>query len=166
MQYENRDRQYNNRRYNRRSYNDRNNYHRRQDYRDPARSHQQVQPKPPMPDLSGEDWKDKLKTPKKDTREQTEDVTSTKGTDFESFMLSRKLLAGVFEMGFEKPSPVQEECIPLIMMGKSVLARAKNGTGKTGAFAVPTLEKCDASNKDTQVLVLLPTRELALQSKI
>lgn len=117
-----------------------------------------------MPDLSGEDWKDKLKTPKKDTREQTEDVTSTKGTDFESFMLSRKLLAGVFEMGFEKPSPVQEECIPLIMMGKSVLARAKNGTGKTGAFAVPTLEKCDASNKDTQVLVLLPTRELALQT--
>jgi len=115
-------------------------------------------------DFSGDDWRNKLNTPTKDTREQTEDVTDTKGTDFESFMLSRSLLAGIFEMGFEKPSPVQEECIPLILMGKSVLARAKNGTGKTGAFAIPALQGCSADVHEVQLLVLLPTRELALQT--
>jgi ATP-dependent RNA helicase DDX6/DHH1 len=117
-----------------------------------------------VPDLSGEEWKNKLKLPSKDNREQTEDVTATKGTDFEDLIFSRPLLAGIFEMGFEKPSPVQEECIPLISMGKSVLARAKNGTGKTGAFAIPCLEQCKSEIKATQLLILLPTRELALQT--
>jgi len=137
------------------------------DYRnDPARD-PRMQPqkkKVVIPDLSGEEWKNKLKLPSKDNREQTEDVTATKGTDFEELMLSRHLLAGIFEMGFEKPSPVQEECIPLIRMGKSVLARAKNGTGKTGAFAIPCLEGCKSEIKATQLLILLPTRELALQT--
>lgn len=58
----------------------------------------------------------------------TIDLKKTKGADFEGFGLPRRLLAGIFELGFEKPSPVQEESIPLICMGKSVLARAKNGT--------------------------------------
>jgi len=158
---------YNNRRnrYDNRGYNDR-----RRGYdnhrNDPARDQRMQMPKKKVvvPDLSGEEWKNKLKLPSKDTREQTEDVTATKGTDFESFMLSRYLLAGIFEMGFEKPSPVQEECIPMIRMGKSVLARAKNGTGKTGAFAIPCLEGCKSEIKNTQLLILLPTRELALQT--
>jgi len=124
----------------------------------------QPQVKKAIPDFTGEEWKRNLKMPEKDSRQQTEDVTATKGSDFESFISNRNLLAGIFEMGFEKPSPVQEECIPLILMGKSVLARAKNGTGKTGAFAIPTLDRCDAKNKETQLLVLLPTRELALQT--
>jgi len=152
-------RNYDNRGYNNRRYNN---------YRDPRGDNQRMKPQPQpkkiVPDFTGDEWKNKLKTPAKDSREQTEDVTATKGSDFESFISNRALLAGIFEMGFEKPSPVQEECIPLILMRNSVLARAKNGTGKTGAFAIPTLNLCDANLKATQLLVLLPTRELALQT--
>jgi hypothetical protein len=50
---------------------------------------------------------------------------------------------GIFEKGFEKPSPIQEEAIPIILAGRDVLARAKNGTGKTAAFIIPCLEKVD-----------------------
>ena len=50
---------------------------------------------------------------------------------------------GIFEKGFEKPSPIQEEAIPIILAGKDVLARAKNGTGKTAAFIIPSLELVD-----------------------
>jgi len=147
--------------------NNRNRYdrgYRRNNYRRSNPPPQQQQKKVVDVDFSGDEWKMKLKMPEKDKREQTEDVTSTKGTDFESFMLSRNLLAGLFELGFERPSPVQEECIPLVLMGKSVLARAKNGTGKTGAFAIPCLQRCDGSLSHTQLLILLPTRELALQT--
>lgn len=52
---------------------------------------------------------------------------------------------GIFEKGFEKPSPIQEEAIPIILAGRDVLARAKNGTGKTAAFIIPSLEKVDTS---------------------
>lgn len=70
---------------------------------------------------------------------------------------------GLVEKGFEKPSPVQEECLPLALEGKSVIARAKNGTGKTGAFVIPILELIDTNQPDVQALILVPTRELALQ---
>lgn len=55
-------------------------------------------------------------------------------------MLKRELLMGIFEAGFEKPSPIQEEAIPIALAGRDILARAKNGTGKTAAFVVPVLE--------------------------
>ena len=76
-------------------------------------------------------FRDGLVEPTKDTRYKTEDVTDTKGRDFEDFYLKRELLMGIFEKGFEKPSPIQEEAIPIIMQNRNVLARAKNGTGKT-----------------------------------
>lgn len=72
-------------------------------------------------------------------------MTATKGHEFEDYYLKRELLMGIFEKGFEKPSPIQEEAIPIILAGKDVLARAKNGTGKTAAFIIPCLEKVDAS---------------------
>ena len=50
---------------------------------------------------------------------------------------------GIFEKGFDKPSPIQEESIPIALVGRDVLARAKNGTGKTAAFCIPVLEKVD-----------------------
>ena len=56
-------------------------------------------------------------------------------------------MMGLVEKGFDKPSPVQEECIPLILAGKNLIARAKNGTGKTGAYVIPTLEKLDIEKK-------------------
>jgi superfamily II DNA/RNA helicase len=66
--------------------------------------------------------------------------------------------------GFEKPSPIQEEAIPIALAGRHILARAKNGTGKTGSFCIPCLEKVDTSKRVIQALVLVPTRELALQT--
>jgi len=100
----------------------------------------------------------------KDDRIKTEDVTNTKGNDFEDYFLKRELLMGIFEKGFEKPSPIQEEAIPIALAGRNILARAKNGTGKTGAFTIPTLEKIDISIPHIQGLILVPTRELALQT--
>lgn len=71
---------------------------------------------------------------------------------------------GIFEMGFEKPSPIQEAAIPVALAGRDVLARAKNGTGKTGAFLIPLLERVDLAQNIASALVLVPTRELALQT--
>jgi len=100
----------------------------------------------------------------KDTRIKTEDVTRTKGHEFEDYVLKRELLKGVYEKGFERPSPIQEEVIPLALAGRNILARAKNGTGKTGSFCIPCLEKVDTSKGYIQALILVPTRELALQT--
>ena len=57
---------------------------------------------------------------------------------------------GIFEKGFEKPSPIQEEAIPIILAGRDVLARAKNGTGKTAAFIIPCIEKVDVTKQHIQ----------------
>ncbi|KXL47235.1 hypothetical protein M433DRAFT_64377 [Acidomyces richmondensis BFW] len=110
------------------------------------------------------DWRSGLKQRPKDERVQTEDVTATKGLDFEDFYLKRELLMGIFEAGFEKPSPIQEETIPVALTGRDILARAKNGTGKTAAFVIPTLERIKPKLQKTQALILVPTRELALQT--
>ncbi|KAF6744143.1 eukaryotic translation initiation factor 4A-like protein [Ephemerocybe angulata] len=111
-----------------------------------------------------EEWKTGLKAPRKDMRPQTEDVTATKGLEFEDMFLRRELLMGIFEAGFEKPSPIQEEAIPIALTKRDVLARAKNGTGKTAAFVIPTLQQVDVARNKIQALLLVPTRELALQT--
>ncbi|CAH0373681.1 unnamed protein product [Pelagomonas calceolata] len=116
----------------------------------------------PSPDE--ESWRKNLNLPAKDNRYQTEDVTLTRGQEFEDYFLKRELLMGIFEKGFERPSPVQERAIPIILQNRNVLARAKNGTGKTAAFIIPCLEKTDPVKKHIQVLILIPTRELALQT--
>ena len=55
------------------------------------------------------------------------------------------LWQGIFEMGFELPSPIQEQAIPKIMNGENIIAKAKNGTGKTAAYSIPLVEKIDTS---------------------
>jgi ATP-dependent RNA helicase DeaD len=82
---------------------------------------------------------------------------------FESLELSEEILKAVTEMGFTKPSPIQAEAIPSLLEGRDVLGQAQTGTGKTAAFGIPALEKVDISDKRTQVLMLCPTRELAVQ---
>ncbi|KAG4992720.1 hypothetical protein AAZX31_09G239900 [Glycine max] len=113
---------------------------------------------------SSQDWKARLNIPPPDTCHKTEDVTATKGNEFEDYFLKRELLMGIYEKGFERPSPIQEECIPIALTGSDILARAKNGTGKTAAFCIPALEKIDQDNDVIQVAILVPTRELALQT--
>ncbi|KAL1162369.1 hypothetical protein V6Z11_A07G196800 [Gossypium hirsutum] len=101
-------------------------------------------------DSSSQDWKARLKMPPSDTRYKTEDVTATKGNEFEDYFLKRELLMGIYEKGFERPSPIQEESIPIALTGSDILARAKNGTGKTAAFCIPALEKIDQDNNVIQ----------------
>ena len=81
-----------------------------------------------------------------------QDVTATKGNEFEDYFLKRELLMGIYEKGFERPSPIQEESIPIALTGSDILARAKNGTGKTAAFCIPALEKIDQEKNAIQGL--------------
>lgn len=115
-------------------------------------------------DNNDQGWKAKLSIPVHDKRIKTSDVTNTKGNEFEDFCLTRNLLMGIFEKGWEKPSPIQEASIPIALTGRDILARAKNGTGKTGAYAIPLLEKVDVNKNVVQAMVIVPTRELALQT--
>ena len=126
-----------------------------------------------QPAQSDADWKKSLTLPPQDKRKQTEvqlsslnrvapndrqltasaptqDVTATKGNDFEDYFLKRELLQGIYEKGFEKPSPIQEESIPIALTGRDILARAKNGTGKTAAFSIPILERIDVTKNFVQ----------------
>ena len=102
--------------------------------------------------------------PKKDTRFKTTDVTKTKGLTFEEFDLPHPLQLAIYECGYDRPSPIQEESIPIALAEKNIIARAKNGTGKTGAYAIPLISKIDPEQSHIQGLVLVPTRELALQT--
>ncbi|KAI6176249.1 RNA helicase [Aphelenchoides bicaudatus] len=111
-----------------------------------------------------DDWKTQLKLPARDLRYRTADVTQTKGQTFEDFSLSRDLLKGIFEKGWEAPSPIQEASLDVALKGQDILARAKNGTGKTGAYCIPCLEKINTDLAVIQALILVPTRELALQT--
>jgi ATP-dependent RNA helicase DeaD len=82
---------------------------------------------------------------------------------FNDFALSKPLLTALAELGYETPSPVQAESIPILLEGRDLIAQAQTGTGKTAAFALPVLEKLDLKKNKTQALILAPTRELAIQ---
>jgi len=82
---------------------------------------------------------------------------------FKDLALSEALLQALENVGYETPSPIQAQIIPLMMAGRDVLGQAQTGTGKTAAFALPVLSRLDLKQKDPQVLVLAPTRELAIQ---
>lgn len=83
-----------------------------------------------------------------------QDVTATKGNEFEDYFLKRELLMGIYEKGFERPSPIQEESIPIALTGSDILARAKNGTGKTAAFCIPAIEKIDQNKTTVQGVII------------
>ncbi|MFT4863290.1 MAG: ATP-dependent RNA helicase DeaD [Pseudohongiellaceae bacterium] len=82
---------------------------------------------------------------------------------FADLALSSDVLKVLHEVGYETPSPIQAKMIPLMLEGRDVVGQAQTGTGKTAAFALPILTKLDMKQKDPQVLVLAPTRELAIQ---
>jgi len=84
-------------------------------------------------------------------------------TAFNQLALSKPVLKVLDDVGYEIPSPIQAQTIPLMLEGKDVVGQAQTGTGKTAAFALPILTKLDLKQKLPQVLVLTPTRELAIQ---
>ena len=90
-------------------------------------------------------------------------MTTDTVTTFNQLALKKPLLKALDEVGYETPSPIQAQTIPLLLEGRDVLGQAQTGTGKTAAFALPILSNLDLKQKDPQVLVLAPTRELAIQ---
>ena len=83
---------------------------------------------------------------------------------FEQLGLSESLLKAILDLGFESPTEVQEKAIPLLLeKDTDMVALAQTGTGKTAAFGFPVIQKIDANNRNTQALILSPTRELCLQ---
>ena len=101
--------------------------------------------------------------------EETAEKAEEEGVRFTDLGLDARVLAALEEVGYEKPSPIQEQTIPLLLEGHDVVGLAQTGTGKTAAFALPALSRMaeladiNGVSRDTQVLVLAPTRELALQ---
>lgn len=91
----------------------------------------------------------------------TEEVNA--GTGFDNLGLPEDVVEAVKRVGFEQPSPIQAETIPLLMQGRDVVGLAQTGTGKTAAFALPVLSQIDPKERYPQALILAPTRELALQ---
>ena len=82
---------------------------------------------------------------------------------FEEINLSKEVQRAISDMGFEEMSPIQANAIPVIMAGKDIIGQAQTGTGKTAAFGIPIIEKCNPKNREVQALVLCPTRELSIQ---
>src|ERR671918_3174880 len=84
-------------------------------------------------------------------------------TTFADLGLSEDILAALRDVGYERPSPIQEQAIPVLLEGRDVVGQAQTGTGKTAAFGLPMLQFADPSDHDVQALVLTPTRELCIQ---
>jgi ATP-dependent RNA helicase DeaD len=88
---------------------------------------------------------------------------SSETTSFSDLALSAPVLKAIRKVGYEQPSPIQAASIPFLLEGDDLLGIAQTGTGKTAAFALPLLSNVDVKIKAPQVLVLAPTRELAIQ---
>jgi ATP-dependent RNA helicase DeaD len=84
-------------------------------------------------------------------------------TTFADLGLSESTLEALKDVGYEKPSPIQEQAIPPMLEGRDLIGQAQTGSGKTAAFGIPIMEYIDASEPDVQALVLTPTRELCIQ---
>ncbi len=82
---------------------------------------------------------------------------------FRHLQLRESTLAAIAAMGWQRPTPIQEAAIPPLLAGQDVVGRARTGTGKTGAFALPLIERLDPADPSVQAIVLVPTRELAVQ---
>ena len=87
----------------------------------------------------------------------------TQGAPFDSFGLSEATMRAIRNKGYEISTPVQAGCIPPMLEGKDVIAKAPTGTGKTMAFGIPIIERIDPESEEVQAVILAPTRELAMQ---
>ena len=89
--------------------------------------------------------------------------SSAQTPDFNSLGLSSNLMKALNDIGYESPSPIQLQCIPYLQQGHDIIGQAQTGTGKTAAFALPLLDRIEIKQNHPQLLVLAPTRELAIQ---
>ncbi len=107
--------------------------------------------------------KDTSESISKDAPDGNTDNTNESTVTFAELGIHELILKSVEEAGYETPSAIQAETIPHLLEGKDLIGQAQTGTGKTAAFSLPLLSRLDLSSKDTQILVLAPTRELAIQ---
>ncbi len=91
------------------------------------------------------------------------DTSADVSITFADLALNQSLIKILDEVGYESPSPIQAQAIPLLLEGRDIIGQAQTGTGKTAAFALPLISNMDMKQKDPQLLVLAPTRELAIQ---
>jgi ATP-dependent RNA helicase len=101
----------------------------------------------------------------KKKKEHRGDADTAPCATFDAMQLKPDLLKGVYAYGFEKPSAIQQRAIRPIIRGRDVIAQSQSGTGKTAVFSISALQLLDQSCRDTQVLILSPTRELAEQTQ-
>ena len=87
-----------------------------------------------------------------------------KQKDFNQLGLSPEVYSAIEKMNYKEPTPIQAQTIPLILEGRDVIGQSQTGTGKTMAFGLPAVDIAKANNRAVQVLILCPTRELALQA--
>eukprot|EP00889_Picochlorum_renovo_P000625 jgi/Picre1/27655/NNA_000619.t1 len=118
----------------------------------------------------GEEWKSQLSIPDKDLRYKTEDVTANKGNSFEDYFLKRELLMGIYEKGFENPSPIQEESIPIALTGKGYFGKGKEWYRKDGSILYSCVGKdkqvCKELGKHMGVQVMVSTGGTSLRDDI
>jgi ATP-dependent RNA helicase DeaD len=108
-----------------------------------------AEPAPDTPDSSGS--------------EPDNDEPEEQAPAFRALGLSEPVMRAIIEAGFEAPTPIQEQSIPILLQGHDLIGQAQTGTGKTAAFALPMAEKLDSKQPHPQAIVLLPTRELCIQ---
>ena len=97
------------------------------------------------------------------TEVTADEAKSEPQSGFDGFVFSEALLKTLADKGYSDPSPIQKAAFPELMLGRDLVGQAQTGTGKTAAFALPLLERLESGQKTPQVLVLAPTRELAMQ---
>jgi ATP-dependent RNA helicase DeaD len=97
------------------------------------------------------------------TEVTADEAKSEPQSGFDGFGFSEALLKTLADKGYSDPSPIQKAAFPELMLGRDLVGQAQTGTGKTAAFALPLLERLESGQKTPQVLVLAPTRELAMQ---
>lgn len=98
-----------------------------------------------------------------EAHEESAEIEEATGTRFSDLGLSAEICSSLEQAGYITPTPIQAATIPYLLEGKDVLGQAQTGTGKTAAFALPLLNRIDTSKRAPQILVLAPTRELAMQ---
>lgn len=84
---------------------------------------------------------------------------------FTDFNFKEGVLRGLNELGYEQPTPIQEQTITAFQAGKDVVGQSQTGTGKTAAFTLPILDSVDVNLREIQAIILVPTRELAVQTQ-
>ncbi len=98
-----------------------------------------------------------------ETESQNEKMDNEDTPAFDELGLDESITRAISALGFETPTPIQARSIPLLLQGRDIIGQAQTGTGKTAAFALPMIQKIDVNRRETQALVLAPTRELAIQ---